>query len=78
MFPDSKVWQLSLRNGLISHFNGELYPIRNCRLLNVMTSFSGYEKSSSGTRYRFCPFEIDFDSSNWTKKAVKVMTLTYT
>ena len=73
MCPDLKVRQLSLRNGLISHFNGKLYPIRNCRLLNVMISFSGYEKS--GTPYRLCSFEINFDSFDWTKKGIKAVTL---
>ena len=42
-----------------------------------MISFSGYEKSSSGTPYRVRPFEIDFDSSNWTKKMVKVVQIAF-
>ena len=57
---------MSIRNGFIGLFDSELDPRGNGRLINVMISFSGDEKSSSVISDRLSPFKINFDCSDRT------------
>ena len=55
---------MSIRNGFIGLFYSELDPRGNGRLIFVIISFSGDEKSISVTSDS--PFKINFDCSDRT------------
>ena len=57
---------MSIRNGFIGLFDSDLDPRGNGRLINVMISFCGNEKSNSVTSDRLSPFKINFDCSDRT------------